>query len=318
MVHRESGHEEPRYRYATIADGLRAAINRGDFRATGRLPTNEELVERFGASRSTVLKALDVLREERLIESRRGSGTFVAPGLPGGAAPAEAEGEAVASESVPAVMLGPSLDKAFKAPAVTLDVYSMTTEVLANRISDQAQRIQEDRATAAPSSITARLMLPDTRAKLWVPTNVDDPEDPRPLQRLQGILYRSVSQIRQALFDLQAKNFVPEVTVDVRVVSSIPDFKLYILNGNLALQGLYEITEHDVMWEKTGEVMTIKDAIGLGSASLLHPYRAGADSPPGADALPGAGSASSRMGFVGRAQKFFDSRWEHLATEADF
>lgn len=323
VVHRESGHEEPRYRYATIADGLRAAINRGDFRATGRLPTNEELVDRFGASRTTVLKALDVLREERLIESRRGSGTFVAPGLPGGAAPTEAEGEAVASESVPAVMLGPSLDKAFRANAVTLDVYSMTTEVLANRISDQAQRIQEDRATA-PSSITARLMLPDTRARLWVPRNVDDPDDPRPLQRLQGILYRSVSQIRQALFDLQAKNLVPEVRVDVRVVSSIPDFKLYILNGNLALQGLYEITEHDVMWEKNGEVMTIKDAIGLGSASLLHPYRAGADSPldspPGSGPGSGSGrdSVSGRMGFVVRAQKFFDSRWEHLATEADF
>ncbi|WP_405797613.1 GntR family transcriptional regulator [Streptomyces sp. NBC_01506] len=311
MVHRESGHEESRYRYATIADDLRAAINRGDFRATGRLPTNEELVERFGASRSTIREALEVLREERLIESRRGSGTFVAPGLPGGAAPAEAAGEAIASESVPAVMLGPSLNKAFEASEVTLDVYSMTTEVLANRISDQAQRIQEG-GTTPPARIAARLMLPDTRARLDVPRNVDDPDDPRPVQRLQGILFRSVSQIRQALFDLQAKGLVSEVTVEVRVVSWIPDFKLYILNGNLALQGLYEITEHDVMWEKTGEVMTIKDAIGLGSASLLHPYRAGADSPPDSD------SASSRLGFVGRAQKFFDSRWEHLAAEAEF
>ncbi|WP_329377148.1 winged helix-turn-helix domain-containing protein [Streptomyces sp. NBC_01716] len=313
MVHRESGHDEPRYWYATIADGLRAAINRGDFRATGRLPTNEELAERFGASRSTVLKALDVLREERLIVSRRGSGTFVAPGLPGGVVPSEAEGAAVASESVPAVMLGPSLDEAFRASAVTLDVYSMTTEVLANRISDQAQRIREDR-NSAPASIRARLMLPDTRAPLPVPRNIDDPEDPRPLQRLQGILYRSVSQIRQTLFDLQAKNFVPEVMVDVRVVPSVPGFKLYILNGNQALQGLYEITEHHVMWEKTGEVMTIRDAIGLGSASLLHPYRADADSLPGS----GAVFASSRMAFVVRAQKFFDSYWEHLAVEADF
>lgn len=307
MVHRESDHEEPRYLYATIADGLRAAINRGDYRATGRLPTNEELADRFGTSRSTVVKALDVLRDERLIETRRGSGTFVAPGLPGGAAPVEAAGEAIVSESVPAVLLGPSLNKAFEANEVTLDVYSMTTEVLANRVSDQAQRIQEG-GTRPPARITARLMLPDTRAPLDVPTNVDDPDDPRPVQRLQGILFRSVSQIRQSLFDLQAKGLVPEVTVEVRVVSWIPDFKLYILNGNLALQGLYEITEHDVMWERTGEVMTIKDAIGLGSASLLHPYRAD----------PGADSASGRLGFVGRAQKFFDSRWEHRAIEAEF
>ncbi len=60
------------------------AILRGDFAATGKLPTESVLAGRFGVSRPTVREALSRLRSDGVIESRRGSGSFVVrrPGAP--------------------------------------------------------------------------------------------------------------------------------------------------------------------------------------------------------------------------------------------
>lgn len=62
----------------TIAD-IRAIIDQGELRIGGRLPSERELAELLGVSRSTVRQALDELRETGEIESvrGRGGGTFV-------------------------------------------------------------------------------------------------------------------------------------------------------------------------------------------------------------------------------------------------
>jgi GntR family transcriptional regulator len=65
-------------RYQQIADELRAVVDRGEY-GTGRLlPSEAELSNRFGASRVTVRRALEVLRDEGLVDSRQGFGWFVA------------------------------------------------------------------------------------------------------------------------------------------------------------------------------------------------------------------------------------------------
>jgi DNA-binding FadR family transcriptional regulator len=66
--------------YAHIVE----AILRGDFAATGKLPTEGELASRFAVSRPTVREALARLRSDGVIESRRGSGSQVVrrPGMP--------------------------------------------------------------------------------------------------------------------------------------------------------------------------------------------------------------------------------------------
>ena len=58
----------------SILDRLQA----GQWRAGDRLPTERELSERFGVSRTTVRKALLELKQQGLIEQTVGSGTFVA------------------------------------------------------------------------------------------------------------------------------------------------------------------------------------------------------------------------------------------------
>lgn len=64
-------------RYVQIADELRARIESGAFSAKGKLPSERELSEEFDAARNTVRDALQVLRSEDLIESRRGSGAYL-------------------------------------------------------------------------------------------------------------------------------------------------------------------------------------------------------------------------------------------------
>jgi len=61
-------------RYIDVAAELRSAIGSG---LVGALPSEAELGERHHVSRVTVRRALEILRDEGLVESRRGSGWFV-------------------------------------------------------------------------------------------------------------------------------------------------------------------------------------------------------------------------------------------------
>jgi GntR family phosphonate transport system transcriptional regulator len=63
-----------------IAEELRADITEGRLHAGDRLPTENALAERFGVNRHTARQAIASLAAEGLVESRRGSGTFVTGG----------------------------------------------------------------------------------------------------------------------------------------------------------------------------------------------------------------------------------------------
>jgi GntR family transcriptional regulator len=65
-------------RYLDLADALRDRILAGDVGAGGALASEGDLVREYRASRVTVRRALDVLRTEGLVTSRRGAGWFVA------------------------------------------------------------------------------------------------------------------------------------------------------------------------------------------------------------------------------------------------
>jgi GntR family transcriptional regulator len=65
-------------RYAHAADQLRAAILAGRFPPGGRLPSERALADEFGVSRATIVSAFHLLRGEGLIETRRGTGSWVA------------------------------------------------------------------------------------------------------------------------------------------------------------------------------------------------------------------------------------------------
>jgi GntR family transcriptional regulator len=62
----------------TIADDLRDRVARGEFAAGRLLPSESELGTAYDASRVTIRKALEALREEGLVDARQGFGWFVA------------------------------------------------------------------------------------------------------------------------------------------------------------------------------------------------------------------------------------------------
>ena len=62
-----------------IAEQLRAAIVSGQFKIGERLPTEDELAQRYGVSRPSVREALKRLAAQNLVRARRGptGGNFV-------------------------------------------------------------------------------------------------------------------------------------------------------------------------------------------------------------------------------------------------
>jgi GntR family transcriptional regulator len=64
-------------RWSVLAQDLRERIALGDVGESGELESEAGLGARYGVSRVTVRRALELLRDEGLISSRRGSGWFV-------------------------------------------------------------------------------------------------------------------------------------------------------------------------------------------------------------------------------------------------
>lgn len=79
MVLREIKHMT---KYEYVIQQLKERLKNGTYKEGDRLPTENELAGQFGVSRHTVRQALGKLENENLIESIRGSGTFVRRRLP--------------------------------------------------------------------------------------------------------------------------------------------------------------------------------------------------------------------------------------------
>src|SRR5215471_10607317 len=65
-------------RYAEVAAALRERIAAGSYCAAGAVESEAELGRQFDVSRVTVRRALEALRDEGLLASRKGAGWFVA------------------------------------------------------------------------------------------------------------------------------------------------------------------------------------------------------------------------------------------------
>ncbi|TKK84337.1 GntR family transcriptional regulator [Herbidospora galbida] len=63
--------------YLRIADSIRSEIAHGRYTVGEQLPVARELAEQYGVAMMTIGNALAVLRDEGLIETRQGTGSFV-------------------------------------------------------------------------------------------------------------------------------------------------------------------------------------------------------------------------------------------------
>jgi DNA-binding FadR family transcriptional regulator len=60
-----------------VADLLRTAIERGDYRAGDRLPSYRDLVNQYGIAMGTAREVMRLLERDGLVDIRHGSGAFV-------------------------------------------------------------------------------------------------------------------------------------------------------------------------------------------------------------------------------------------------
>ncbi len=74
------GPSEPKYR--VIADGLREAIQRGDYPPGSRLPGENDIIRDQDVARMTARQALAQLINEGVAVARKGSGVYVRDGRP--------------------------------------------------------------------------------------------------------------------------------------------------------------------------------------------------------------------------------------------
>lgn len=69
--------DDPRPPYQQLANRLRAAIEEGSYKAGEQLPSHQALAGTYGLSVGTVKRALAVLRDQGLITTRHGMGSYV-------------------------------------------------------------------------------------------------------------------------------------------------------------------------------------------------------------------------------------------------
>lgn len=75
-------HTDPRSPSQQIADDLRVQINAGRFAPGDPLPSERNLVERYGTAPQTTRQAIAILKAEGLVLGKRGRGIFVRERLP--------------------------------------------------------------------------------------------------------------------------------------------------------------------------------------------------------------------------------------------
>src|SRR4030095_9374503 len=63
--------------YQRLANGIRSAVLRGDLPRGARVPAEPNLSRLLAVSRTTVVSAYEILRQEGWLETRQGSGTSV-------------------------------------------------------------------------------------------------------------------------------------------------------------------------------------------------------------------------------------------------
>ncbi len=73
-----SGRKAGKPRYLVLSDMLRDGIRDGRWVAGDLLPSETQLCRQFSVSRGTVVKAIDVLLAQGMLQRRQGVGTFVA------------------------------------------------------------------------------------------------------------------------------------------------------------------------------------------------------------------------------------------------
>ncbi|GAA0742470.1 GntR family transcriptional regulator [Dactylosporangium roseum] len=272
--------DDPRPASQQIANVLRAAILTRRFQPGERLPSQNELADHYGVARETVKSALRILREERLIVSRQGSGAFVR------------------AQTERPVGLRPHIEAAFERQHVSIDFAGFSSETLHGALSEPLDKIRAGRLT--PESIAIRILVPDHSQPASVPSAVDDPDaDKAVRERATRISRRHSEAIVDSVRELGELGLVRSATCEVRQHGTAALFKVYILNNAEAFFGFYPVVQHTVTINR--DQVPIYDVMGKD----VPLFQFAADDND--DDLP--------TQYVQQARAWFDSVWNTIARD---
>lgn len=274
--------DDPRPPYQQVANALRAAIVTRTFSPGDRLPSLNELSERYGVARMTVQQAMRVLRDEGLIVSRQGSGVFVR------------------ERTERPVGLRPHIERAFEQDRVSLDFAGFSGETLHRVVQEPLDKIRAGRLR--PTALRIRALLPDPSVPWALPASAADlSDDPVFRSRSDGIMRRHMTAMVDSVRELAELGLVTDAAADVRVHRAAPLFKLYIVNDAEAFFGFYPVREHKVTIK--GEPHAVYDLMGKDATLFHHAVSPDED--------------STGTQYVEQARLWFDSMWSTVARDLE-
>jgi DNA-binding transcriptional regulator YhcF (GntR family) len=274
--------DDPKQASQQIANKLRAAILTRKLAPGDKLPSQPELATRYGVARETVKRALELLRAERLIVTRQGSGAFVR------------------AQTQQAVELRPHIEAAFERPHVTVDFTGFSGQTLRDALSEVLDKVRAGRL--APETIAVRVLISDMSVPMALPARAEtQADDPAVRERADRITRRAADGIIDQVAELADLGLVRSATVEVRMHRASPLFKLYVLNGEEVFFGFYPVIERTVAIK--GEPMAIYDLLGK-DVQLFH-YAVTDD------------DGSHGSSFVDGSRQWFDSVWNTIAYRYD-
>lgn len=270
--------DDPKQASQQIANKLRAAILTGRLQPGDRLPSQPELATRYAVARETVKRALDLLRADRLIVTRQGSGAFVR------------------AQTQLAVELRPHIEAAFDRPHVTLDFAGFSAETLRDALSEALDKVRVGRMT--PEAIAIRILVSDMSRPMALPARAEtQSDDPAVRERAERITRRAIDGIVDQVTELGDLGLVRSSSVEVRMHPAAPLFKLYVLNGQEVFYGFYPVVERSVSIK--GEPTAIYDLMGK-DVPLFHFASTDDDTSHGSQ-------------FVDASKAWFESMWATIA-----
>jgi DNA-binding transcriptional regulator YhcF (GntR family) len=272
--------DDPRPPYQQVANALRAAILTRKFQPGDKLPSGPELAEQFKVARMTVQQAIRLLRDEGLVVSRQGSGTFVR------------------ERTQKPVDLRSYLERAFEQPDVSVDFAGFSGETLHGAIAEPLDKIRAGRLR--PDSLSVRLLVPNPSMPWTLPARTEDLADsPAFRARAERIMQRHTLAIIDTVHELAELGLVPGAQAQVRTYPAVPLFKLYLLNDTDMFFGYYPVQEHKVTLD--GEPTAVWDLMGK-DAILFH-HAAEAD------------DESMASQYIKQSRMWFDSIWTTVARD---
>lgn len=270
--------DDPRPPFQQVVGIMRAAIATRKYEPGERLPSFGELAKHFGVAPMTVQKAVGVLRDEGLVVTRQGKGSFVR------------------QRTERAVGLRPHVEQAFERGQVTIDFAGFSAETLYGVIQEPLDKIRAGRLGA--ESVTLRMLLPDLTKPVGLPSLAPTGEDSEAVrERMSRILQRSTQAIADTVDELAALKLVESASAEIRTFHTSPLFKLFILNESEVFFGFYPVMTHAVAIN--GAPVEIFDPMGK-DATLFHWAKTDDE-----DAIENQ--------YISQAQAWFESVWGSVA-----